>query len=149
MKITFSKKQIIILIGAVIIYTWIVVSIVQILDRTRSPSDFIPVNGLSYLEIFAVMLSLYTVVDMWRFPERVQRRVNARPPQVVTRRRRFKPGTGILMMMGAFLEAPALYGLVLFFMGMPAIGIYIFAGISVVAGLAWGFYTLNRIDFHE
>jgi hypothetical protein len=146
MIITFSKKQIIILMIAIIIYTLILVGIVQILDKTRSPSDFVPVKGLSYLEIFAIILSLYTTVDIWRFPERVQRRVNARPPQIVTARRRFKPGTAILMMIGAFLLAPALYGLVVFFMGMPATGFYYFAGLSVVAGSAWGIYTLRKSE---
>ena len=139
----FTKKQIIIFMVGIVLYALLFTALVQFMNLDRSTTGFIPVEWLPAVEISAVILSVYTIVEVWTFPERVRRRINARPPRVITSRRRFSPGTGFLLIMFGFLICPNLYGLVLFFMGMPAKGFYYFAGISVVGGLAWGIYTLR------
>ena len=141
----YTKKQIIIFMVSTILYSLVCIAIVQLLlmCKGRSTSDFISLKWLYPLEIAAVILSAYAIVRMWTFPWQLRRRVNALPPRVITTRRRFSPGTGILIIMYGFIITPNIYGLVLFFMGMPATGFYYFAGLSVAAGLAWGIYTLR------
>jgi hypothetical protein len=139
----YTKKQIIIFIVSIILYSLLFTALVQFMNRDRSTTSFIAAEWLPAMEIIGAIISLYTIVSMWTFPRRLRRRVNALPPRVITTRRRFSPGTGILMIMYGLLITPNLYGLVLFFMGMPATGYYYFAGLSVVGGLAWGIYTLR------
>jgi hypothetical protein len=141
----FTKKQVIIFMIAIILYTLLFTVVVQLLNIDRSTNGFIPVEWLYPLEIAAAILSLYAIVRMWTFPQQLRRRVNSLPPRVITARRRFSPGTGILMIMGLFLLSPNVYGLVLFFMGMPATSFYYFAGLSVLGGLTWGIYTLQKV----
>ena len=139
----YTKKQIIIFMVCIILYTLLCFAVVQLMIRDRSTTGFIAAEWLPAIEIIGAILSLNTLVRMWTYPRRLRRRVNALPPRVINTRRRFSPGTGILIMMGGLLMVPNLYGLVLFFMGMPATGYYYFAGLSVAAGLAWGIYTLR------
>ena len=138
-----QKKQIIIFMVSIILYTLLCTAVVQLLIRDRSTTGFIAAEWLPAVEITGAILSLYTIVRMWTFPRRLRRRANALPLRVITTRRRFSPSTGILTIMYGFLMAPNIYGLVLFFIGMPATGFYYFAGLSVAAGLAWGIYTLR------
>jgi len=142
---TFSKKRIIILMVGVIIYSLFLVALVQFMVKDRDVTWFISGQWLSFGIIVGIILSMYTVVDIWRLPQRLLGRAKQRPPLSGTLRRRVvNPETSILLIFGGCLLAPDLYGLVLFFMGMPASEIYYFAGISIVAVLAWGIYNLRK-----
>jgi len=136
---TYPKKHIVILVIAVILVSLIFTILVQFLNQMQLASGYVSAQWLLVWKVVAIISILYGFVRLWFWPRRMLQRIAARPPRQETSPRRISPETGVLLLCYAVLASPNLYGLILFFWGLPIAQFYYFAGAAVAGGLIWGF----------
>ena len=141
---TFPKKHIIILVIAVIAYSLIFMILVQLLDESLSEKDFLSPGSLLFWKVVAVIFIVYGFARLWFWPQRLLKRIAALPPRSGASLRPISPKTGVLLLCYVVLVFPNLYGLLLFFRGMPIAEFYYFMGASIAGGIVWGFYHIQK-----
>jgi hypothetical protein len=142
----FTKKHLILLIAATILYSLILLALVQWLDTVLTNSERVPLGPftLSIWIFIGIILSLNSFRWLLLRPARLLNKVSMSIPKTTIIRRRASPETGIAFVCLAVLISPAIYALILFLMGMPAIGFYLFVGATVAFAMGWGVYNLRK-----
>ena len=136
--LTIPKKNIIIILVAVLVYALLFVGIVFAIDKSHYVSGNISTEFLSTWKVAGIVLSLYTLTTPWRW----QKKLNSLTTQQNVSARQIW-GVLILFCFVPFI-APLIYGLVLFFQGLSIFEFYYFVALSVVGALIWVGYNLRK-----
>ena len=142
----FTKRQIRNLMIAVIAFNLVFIAVGQLLITVRSENDFSASGSLMLWAAAAIIYSLFLLVRIWNQPTRYLNRINSRPPRTNPSSRRMSPTTGILFIQLGFLVGPNIWGIILLTYGLPNIAFYIFPGISLATGIAWGIHNLRTAN---
>jgi hypothetical protein len=134
---SISKKNVAIIITAVMLYALIFATIALAIDKLQINPNPISAGSLSVWKVIGIILSLYTLTTPWRWRKRLDSLLNK--PKMSARR---IWGNLILFCIIPFI-APLLYGLVLFFMGMSIAEFCFFIALSIAGVLLWAQYNLR------
>ncbi len=97
-------------------------------------------DSLVLLKVVLIFLSAYGLVMAWFFQFRRTTILNrlGLPPRWLSSQASF------LLINYLLLLSPAIFGLLLYFCGMPLLEYFYFAGISIATMLVWGIYDLRK-----
>lgn len=137
-KTSKNRKHILVLIGF-LAYP------VLLADATRILEEFAihPISApgwLTPLKAGMIALSIFALITPWLIHKRMIP-LRPRPGSLLGR---MNPATATLITGYLFVTSPVVYGLILFFLGMPSTEFYYFAGMSVVGAVVWGIYNWRQ-----
>jgi hypothetical protein len=139
----FTKRQIRNLMIALIASNLIFIAEAQLLITIRSEKDFFASSSLTLWTAAAIIYTVFLMARIWNQPARYRHRINSRPPGTSSPARRMSPTTGILLIQFGLLVSPNVWGIILIIYGLPNIAFYLFPGISLATGIAWGIHYLR------
>jgi hypothetical protein len=140
----YPKKHMVVLMIAVIITSLIFAILVQLLDKIQLSSGHVSAEWLLVWKVVATISILYSFARLWFWPQRMMNRIAALPSEAERSSRRMSPEIGVLLLCYGVLVSPDLYGLVLFYLGLPVVQFYYFASASIGGALVWGLYNFTK-----
>jgi hypothetical protein len=135
---TIPKKNIVFLLLGVVTTAVVFLILVLAIERLQIDKEYVSPQSLSIWKVMGLILSVYAVTTPWRWQKKFS--VGAVRSGTTTR-----PIVGMLLIFYGSLASPLLYGLVLYFWGLPLVEYYYFAGVSIAGALAWGVYNLRKL----
>jgi hypothetical protein len=135
-----TKRKKVIFLIAFVTYMLSFLITANLVKEAGVPPASISADSLRKLEIGAIFLSILGLVMPWLVQGRIiplQFRKGSLPS-------RFSPEFAILLYGYLLLISPVIYGLVLFFCGLPISKFYYFVAASVVDATIWGVYNLMK-----
>ncbi len=133
------KMKMIALVVSVLFGASFLIDAIIITSFGNRPSP-ISSDSLAILKVVLFFLSAYGLVVAWFFQFRRTTILN----RLSLRQRWLSPEAGFLLINYLLLLSPALFGLLLYFCGMPLFEYFYFAGISIAMMLVWGIYDLQK-----
>ena len=97
-------------------------------------------DSLALLKVVLIFMSAYGLVVAWFF----QFRRTTILDRLTLRRRWLSPEASFLLINYPLLLSPVLFGLLLYFCGMPLHEYFYFIGVSIAMTTAWGIYDLRK-----
>jgi len=135
---TIPKKNIIIILVAVLVYAFIFTVLAYIITNSGYISSHNSVRSLSLWKIGGILLSLYTLTTPWRWQKKI---ISSANQQNLSSRAIW--GVLILFCFVPFI-APLIYGLFLLFLGLSFREFCYFVALSVAGAFVWSIYNLRR-----
>ncbi len=133
------KMKIIALVVSVLFGASFLIDAMIITSFGNRPSP-LSADSLAILKVVLIFLSAYGLVVAWFFQFRRTTILN----RLSLRSRWLSPEAGFLLINYLLLLSPALFGLLLYFCGIPLLEYFYFAGISIAMMLVWGIYDLRK-----
>jgi hypothetical protein len=140
MKLFSSKRKRLLAFILYLAYSLILVTSPVLLHSVSIRIASISTDSLAVLKVIALVLSIYTLIMAWL--------IQARKMEFIFRQRyflfRISSEAKSLLYSYIYLICPMIFGLFLFFCGMPITQFYYFAGVSIVGGVVLGTYNLSK-----
>ncbi len=137
---TIPKKKRLLALLLFLAYTLLLVTSPILVDSVGIRIASLSTGSLAVLKVIALVLSIYCLVMAW-FIQAGRMPFLFRPRSYLFRiSSEAKP----LLYSYMYVACPMIYGLFLFFCGMPITQLYYFASVSVVGGLVLGIYNLIK-----
>ena len=134
-----KKMKMIALVVSVLFDTSFLIDAMILNSFGNRPSP-ISSDSLAFLKVVLIFLSAYGLVVAWFFQFRRTTILN----RLSLHRRWLSPEVSFLLINYLLLLSPALFGLLLYFCGMPLFEYFYFTGISIAMMLVWGIYDLRK-----
>ncbi len=135
-----TKKRKLIAQGLAIFASAIFLLDALLMNALGIRSSSIRANSLAILKAILIFMSAYSFIVAWFFQFRREKMTN----QLGKRRGFMTPKANFLLICYLLLISPAIFGLFLYFCGMPLQQFFYFLGASIVMILLWGIYDLRR-----
>ena len=140
-----KKNHLLLLIGFVV-FPFFLAEVARSINEGGLQPTLVSANALKAMRVVFIVFSIITFITPWLIYKSI---IPFRPKQNSTLLVKISPEYAVLIYGYFFLFSPVIYGLVLFFSGMPITEFYYYILVSVAAMLLWGFLNFRNPATHS